>query len=429
MNQFWNKHIEAMPLSDLKQLQLKRLKHIIDYVFKNNHLYKEKIKKVGITPGEIKKLEDIRKIPFLTKDELRNYYPFGLACVPLKNIVAMHASSGTTGKPVVGIYTQNDMELWCEVMARSLWANGLRKNDVMQNAYGYGLFTGARGHELGAQTIGALTIPIGSGNTKRQLRMMKDLGATALAATPSYTLYMAEVAEKEGGSAAEYNVRLGFLGAEAWSDEMRKKIEDKWNMRACEQYGLTEIIGPGVSLECSARQGLHINADHFFPEIIDTNGDPVGEEEKGELVLTTVTKEAFPVIRFRTGDIASYSEEPCECGRTLPRHSRILGRADNRMKIKGVLAFPSQIEEAVMSASGVSENYQIVKYGAGSMKDVKVRVEPTTQFYKTGNLSELKRKISEEIHTILNIKIPVEIAEPGSLPRSEGKAQRVVEEP
>lgn len=424
MEKYWNEKMESMPLDQLKEIQLKRLKRIIKYVYEKNKFYKEKLKKAGVELGDVKSLKNIEKIPFLTKDDLRNYYPFGLMCVPMSEVVEVHASSGTTGKPVVGPYTKKDIEIWREVMARSLWANGLRKKDIMQNAYGYGLFTGAHGHELGAKAIGALTIPMSSGNTKRQLRIMKDFGATALATTPSYALYMGEVAEKEGYNLEQFELKLGFLGAEPWSEGMRNKIEDKWGMRACEQYGLTEIIGPGVSLECEFRNGMHINADHFLTEIVDPKtGEVLGEEEKGELVFTTLTKEAFPAIRFRTGDIASYTEEECDCGRTLPRHSRILGRADDRMKIKGVLAFPSQIEEAIMEVKGASENYQILKYRG--MGGIKVEVEPSAG-YKKG-LDVLRKEIEEEIYTILNVKVPVEIVKLGSLPRSEGKAKKVVE--
>jgi phenylacetate-CoA ligase len=429
MKEFWNKKIETMPLDELKNNQLKKLKNLVRWVYSHNHFYREKLQQAGIQPDSIRTLEDIKKIPLLSKNDLRQYYPFGLICVPLEKIITMHASSGTTGKPVVGVYTHNDIEIWTETMARSLWSNGLRNTDIMQNSYGYGLFTGARGHELGAQAIGALTIPMSSGNTKRQLMMMKDLGATALAATPSYTLYLAEVAEKEGYRRDDFHIRLGFLGAEAWSEEMRTKIEDKWGMRACEQYGLTEIIGPGVSLECTHRQGLHINADHFYMEIIDpVSGEVKGEGEEGEMVFTTLTKEGFPALRFRTGDIAAYTEEICNCGRTFPRHSRILGRADDRLKIKGVLTFPSQIEEAIMMSQGASENYQIVKSRHGAKDEYKVVVEPTAAFHKKGKMESLQKEIIDDIYTILNIKLPVIIVPPGTLPRSEGKAKRVVEE-
>lgn len=427
---FWDKKIETMPLRDLKALQLRRLRHIVKYVCENNRFYRERLKSAKIEPDSIRKLEDVQKIPFLTKDDLRQYYPFGLVCVPMNEVVEIHASSGTTGKPVVGTYTKNDLAIWTEVMARALYANGLRKNDVMQNAYGYGLFTGAHGFQYGAQRIGANVIPTSSGNTKRQIQLMKDFGTTALACTPSYSMYIAEEAGNMGfDPKKDFKLRLGLFGAEAWSDELRQKIEETWGIKAMEHYGLTELIGPGVSLDCGAHAGLHANADHFLMEVIDPNtGEVVGEEEKGELVFTTLTKEAFPAIRFRTKDLATFTEERCGCGRTLPRHSRILGRSDDMMKVKGVIVFPRQIEEAIMGIEGTSENYLIVKKKTALGYELSVRVEPTAARFKEGRLDEFKKKIENEIFAILNLNVPVEIIEPGKLPRSEGKAKRVVEE-
>ncbi|MCD6448180.1 MAG: phenylacetate--CoA ligase [Thermoplasmata archaeon] len=426
---FWDEKIETMPLKDLKELQLSRLKKIVKHAYENNEIYHRKFDEAGLKPDDIKSLDDLEKIPFLTKDELRNYYPFGLLCVQLEDCVEIHASSGTTGKPVVAVYTKNDLEVWAEVMARSLWANGLRKGDVLQNAYGYGLFTGAHGFEKGAQKIGALVVPTSSGNTKRQINIMKDFGTTALACTPSYSLYMAEVAKQMGFEPnKDFKLRLGLFGAEAWSDEMRKKIEETWSIVAHEHYGLTEIIGPGVVTECEEKK-LHINADHFLAEIIDPKtGERLEPGEEGELVFTTLTKEAFPAIRFRTRDIAGYIEEPCDCGRTLPIQTRIKGRSDDMMKVKGVIVFPSQIEEAMMKVEGVSGNYQLVKKKEKEMTTLIVRVEPTEERYKEGNLDELAEKIEGEIYTILNLRIPVEIVKPNTLPRSEGKAKRIVEE-
>lgn len=425
---YWDEKHETMPLKELKELQLRRLKKVVSMVYEKNAFYKGKLKDAGVKPGDIKSLEDITKIPFLTKDELRRYYPFGLLCVPMDEVLEIHASSGTTGKPVVGAYTKHDLEIWADVMARSLYANGLRKGDVLQNAYGYGLFTGAHGFEKGAQKIGATVIPIGSGNTKRQISIMKDFGTTALASTPSYAMYMAEVAEEMGFSCDEFQLRLGLFGAEAWSDEMRKAIERKWGIEAHEHYGLTEIIGPGVVSECKEKR-LHINADHFLAEIIDPKtGEQLEPGEEGELVFTTLTKEAFPVLRFRTKDIAVYSEEGCECGRTLPIQSRIKGRSDDMMKIKGVIVFPSQIEEAMMKVDGVSGNYVLVKKKRGAMLSLMARIEPTEERYKEGNLDELAKKVEEEIYAVLNLHVPVEIVKPNSLPRSEGKAKRVIEE-
>lgn len=425
---FWDEKIETMPINELREIQYKRLKKIVKMAYEKNEIYHRKFDSAGIKPDDIKNLDDLGKLPFLTKDELRNYYPFGLLCVELDDCIEVHASSGTTGKPVVGVYTKNDVETWADVMARSLWANGLRKSDIMQNAYGYGLFTGAHGFEKGAQKIGTMVVPTSSGNTKRQITIMKDFGVTAIACTPSYSIYMAEVAEEMGFSPADdFKLRLGLFGAEAWSDEMRRKIEEIWNITAHEHYGLTEIIGPGVVTECEEKK-LHINADHFLAEIIDPKTGERVEDEEGELVFTTLTKEAFPAIRFRTRDIAGYTEEPCECGRTLPVQTRIKGRSDDMMKIKGVIVFPSQIEEAIMKVDGASGNYQLVKKKERGITTLMVRVEPVEERYREGNIDELARKVEEEIYAILNLRIPVEIVKPGSLPRSEGKAKRIVEE-
>ncbi len=425
---YWDEKHETMPLTELKELQLRRLKKVVAKVYEKNVFYRGKLKEAGIKPGDVKSLDDITKIPFLTKDELCRYYPFGLLCTPMEDVIEIHASSGTTGKPVVGLYTMYDLEIWSEVMARALYANGLRKGDTMQNAYGYGLFTGAHGFEKGAQKIGATVIPVSSGNTKRQIAIMKDFGTTALASTPSYALYMAEVAEEIGFSCNEFQLRLGLFGAEGWSDEMRKAIEKKWDIEAHEHYGLTEIMGPGIVSECKERE-LHINADHFLAEIIDPKtGEQCGPGEEGELVFTTLTKEAFPVLRFRTRDIAVYSEEKCECGRTLPIQSRLKGRSDDMMKVKGVIVFPSQIEEAIMKVQGVSGNYQLVRKKRGEVITLHARVEPTEERYKEGNVDELEQKIEDEIYAILNLRVPVEIVQPGALPRSEGKAKRIIEE-
>ena len=426
---FWNPEIETMPISKLRELQIKRLRKLVSYVYRNNPFYHKRFKEIDLKPDDIKTLDDIVKIPFLTKQDLREYYPFGLVCTELDEIVEVHASSGTTGKPVVGPYTKNDVELWAEVMARSLWANGLRKNDILQNSYGYGLFTGAHGFEKGAQKIGAMVITISSGNTKRQISVMKDFKSTALACTPSYSLYMAEVAEEMGFNPREdFHLKIGCFGAEAWSNEIRKNIENTWNIVAHEHYGLTEIIGPGVVSECENKK-LHINADHFLTEIIDPEtGERLESGEEGELVFTTLTKEAFPVLRFRTRDLASYFEgETCECGRTLPIQSRIKGRSDDMMKVKGVIVFPSQIEAALMNIEGLSSNYQIIKTKKGSITSLSVEVEPTEERYKEKHLDDLEEKAEEEIYSILNLHIPVKIIPPQSIPRSTGKAKRVIE--
>ncbi|MCD6411405.1 MAG: phenylacetate--CoA ligase [Thermoplasmata archaeon] len=427
--EYYDPKIETMPLRDLKELQLRRLKQVVRYAYERNRFYHDRFKEHGVKPDDIKSLDDLKKLPFLTKHDLREFYPFGLFCVEIDDIVEIHASSGTTGKPVVGAYTKKDLEVWTEVMARALWANGLRKNDILQNAYGYGLFTGAHGFEKGAQRIGAMVVPISSGNTKRQIAVMKDFGTTALACTPSYSLYMAEVAKEMGFDPKEdFNLRLGLFGAEAWSDEMRKKIEETWGINAHEHYGLTEIIGPGVVSECKYKR-LHINADHFLPEIIDPEtGEPLEPGEEGELVFTTLTKEAFPAIRFRTRDLAVYYEDvECECGRTLPIQSRIKGRSDDMMKVKGVIVFPSQIESVLMGIEGVSEHYQIVKERKGEMVTISVEFEPTEERYREGHLDELEKKVEDELYAVLNLHIPARAVPPQSIPRSTGKAKRVIE--
>ena len=424
----WDKKVEAMPTKELKNLQLKRLKQLIKRVYNKNEYYKKKFIEAGVKPDDIKNLKDIEKIPFLTKHDLREYYPFGLVCTEMDDIVEVHASSGTTGKPVVGPYTKKDVDLWGEVMARALWANGMRKSDRMQNSYGYGLFTGAHGFEKGAQKIGAMVITISSGNTQRQIRVMKDFGSTVVACTPSYSLYMAEVAEDMGfDPKKDFNLKLGTFGAESWTEEMRNNIEKRWGIRTAEHYGLTEIIGPGVVSECENKK-LHINADHFLAEIIDpVTGETLEPGEEGELVFTTLTKEAFPAIRFRTKDLATMYDDICECGRTLPIQSRIKGRSDDMMKVKGVIVFPSQIEAGLMQVDGVSEFYQIVKTKKGDITELSVEVEPTDARWKEVHLDDLEKKAEEEIYSILNLHVPVRAIEPKSIPRSTGKAKRVIE--
>ena len=427
-NDYWNPEIETKSLKDLKKLQLKRLKNQISYVYLKNKFYHDKLKELHLHPLDIKSLKDIEKIPFLTKNDLREFYPFGLVCTQLDDIVEIHASSGTTGKPVVGPYTKNDVDLWAEVMARSLYANGVRKHDIMQNSYGYGLFTGAHGFEKGAQKIGTMVITISSGNTKRQINIMKDFKTTVLACTPSYSMYIAEVAEEMGYDPKnDFNLRIGCFGAEAWSNEMRSNVEKRWGISAHEHYGLTEIIGPGVVSECKSKK-LHVNVDHFFTEVIDPKtGETLPPGEEGELVYTTLTKEAFPALRFRTKDLAIYHEESCECGRTLPHQSRIKGRSDDMMKVKGVIVFPSQIEAALMKVDGISDNYQIIKTKQGSITSLSVEAEPTEERWKEGHIDSFEHQAEEEIFSILNLRVPVKALEPKTIPRSTGKAKRVIE--
>ncbi len=424
----WNPTYEGLSAANLRKLQFQRFKALITRVYQSNQYYKQRLDEAKVKPSSLKSMDDIRKIPFLTKQDLRKYYPFGLVCTPLDDIVEVHASSGTTGKPVVGPYTRADLDLWAEVMARSLYANGVRKTDVVQNAYGYGFFTGAHGFERGAERIGAMVLTIGSGNTERQIDILQDFHSTVLACTPSYSLHIAEVAEEKGlNPASDFDLRLGAFGAESWSDNIRKNIEDHWGITACEHYGLTEIIGPGIVSECSERK-LHINADYFYPEIIDPNtGETLEYGNEGELVFTTLTKEAFPAVRFRTRDLAMISEGTCSCGRTLPIMSRIKGRSDDMMKVKGVIVFPSQIEAALMVVPGVSDNYQIIKKKQGDMVSLSVEVEPSEERFKDGHLEEFEKRAEAEIYRILNLHVPVQALSPKSIPRSTGKAKRVIE--
>ena len=427
---YWNKEFETMPLEDMKTLQFKKFKNILSYAYDKNEFYRNKFRKAGVSPDDIRSFADITKVPVMTKGELREAYPFGLIVAPQDQWYELHSSSGTTGKPVVNVYTKHDIENWGEIMARNLWAGGLRPGDRIQNAYGLGLFTGGFGFAYGAQKIGALMIPTSSGNTRRQIRLALDFGATAIAATPSYGLYLAEKAQAMGHDTRnDFKLKAGFFGAEAWSEEIRDRLEDVWgeNFQARESYGLTEVGGPGTSFDCEHKTGLHINADHFLVECVDKDMQPVAPGEKGELVITTLDKEGFPAIRFRTKDLSYLMEDKCECGRTLYRHARIMGRSDDMMKVKGVIVFPKQIEEAVLGVAGTSENYLIEKHKDGLMTVLKIKVEPTPQRHAQGNPQALAKEVSEEIHNIVGLKLPVSIVEPGALPRSEGKAKRVVD--
>ncbi len=420
----------------LRDLQLKRLKNITKYAYENVSLYRRKFDEADIKPDEIKKLEDITKLPFTGKEELRNSYPFGMVAVPFPEIVRVHATSGTTGKPTVACYTKNDIETWTDLMARCMYTAGVRQDDIVQNAYGYGLFTGALGFHYGGERIGATIIPTGSGNTQRQLMIMKDFGTTVLCSTPSFAAYLAEVAREQGMIVSEdMRIRIGLFGAEAWSDELRKRIEQEYNMVAIDFYGLAEIIGPGVSVECYERNGLHLWSDHFYAEIIDPEtGLVLGPGERGELVITTLTKEGIPVIRYRTKDLTILDEEECSCGRTHPRIARILGRSDDMIVIRGVNVFPSQIEHALMGIKGVTLNYQIVpkrisRLDVEILDHLLVRVEPEEDIWKNKRLEDgLKKEINEELKSALGLRTEVELVAPGSIPRSTGKAKRIAEE-
>jgi phenylacetate-CoA ligase len=426
----WDEKHECMPREKLAELQLTRLKRVVRRVYKNVPYFRNKLDGLGITPKDIKSLEDLQKLPFITKHELRETYPFGLFATPLKDIVRIHSSSGTTGKPVVAGYTKADLNLWAELMARTLTAGGVTADDIVQNAYGYGLFTGGLGIHYGAEKIGAIVIPISGGNTKRQLMLMEDFGSTVLACTPSYSLQIAEVAEEMKLDMSRLKLRVGIFGAEPWSDTMRLEIEERLRITANDIYGLTEIIGPGVATECSHRCGLHIFEDHFIAEIINADtGEVLPPGSTGELVLTCLTKQAFPVIRFRTRDIVNLRYEPCECGRTLVRMNRVTGRTDDMLIIRGVNVFPSQIESVLVGIDEAEPHYQLIVRKDGPLDTLEVQVEVDQNLFsdEIKKLQQVERKIAHEIHSMLGISAKVTLVQPKTIERSMGKAKRVID--
>ena len=427
----WNPAKETIERKEIRKNQLRSLKALLVHVYRNVRFYRDKFDKAGIKPEDIKTLEDLARVPFTTKDELRDTYPFGLLAVPREEIFEIHTSSGTTGTPVLGAYTRADIELWSEGMARTLSAAGAAPGDVVHNAYGYGLFTGGLGVHYGARKIGLCIIPISSGNTKRQLLLMRDFNSSLLACTPSYALYMAEVAREEGIEISSLSLKAGVFGAEPWSETMRAEIEKTLKLKAHDIYGLTEIIGPGVAYECGENKGLHINEDFFYPEVVGpSSGEVLPEGEKGELVLTTLTREGTPLIRYKTRDITYLMSGPCSCGRTLTRMHRLLGRTDDMLIIRGVNVFPSQIEQVLMKIEGTLPHYQIVVDRSGSKLDeLEVDVEVDERLFsdETKNLESLRDFIAEELKGRLGISARVRLVEPKSLARSEGKAKRVVD--
>ena len=426
----WNKEWETMDPEKLKAAQSKRLSDLIERVYKNIPFYKQRMDEQGIKPTDIQDIADIEKFPFTTKEDMRQVYPFKLLAVDMEEIVEVHTSSGTTGKPVVDAYTRKDINIWSEVMARTLAMGDTSKKDIVQNAYGYGLFTGGLGVHYGARLIGANVIPISGGNTKRQLLIMQDFQSTVLTCTPSYSLLLAEVGRADGMDFAKLPLRVGLLGAEPWSDGMRKEIEANLHLKAMDIYGLTEIIGPGVASECSYQDGMHIFDDHFYPEIIDPEtGKRLPDGEKGELVITTLTKEGTPVLRYRTRDITYLRRDPCKCGRTSVRMHRLFGRTDDMLIIRGVNVFPSQIEEVLLQLEGVEPHYQILVDRKGQLDSIEVKVEMNENIFsdEIKNLSALEVKIEEALYSALNIHARVKLAEPQSIPRSLGKAKRVID--
>ncbi|MHC1591030.1 MAG: phenylacetate--CoA ligase family protein [Candidatus Helarchaeales archaeon] len=427
--QFWNKERELMSRDEIEKIQLKELKALVEYCYKNQKLYHDRFKERGLSPHDINSLKDIQKIPPTLKTDLRDNYPFGLVCVPMSEIVRVHASSGTTGKPTVVSYTQHDIDVWTEVMARTAACPGMTKEDIVQNAYGYGLFTGGLGFHYGAEKIGATVIPVSGGNTERQIMLMQDFGSTFLTCTPSYSLYIAEYAKKMDVDISKLKLKVGIFGAEPWSDNLRKKIEDALDIDAIDIYGLSELCGPGVSVECPEKDGLHIWEDHFLVETLDPETHEVlAPGEKGVLAFTTLTKTGQPLLRYITNDIATLNFEKCNCGRHHARMSKIMGRADDMLIVKGINVFPSAIEHVLMQIPGVSGHYQIIldREIVDSLK-IKVELTPETFSDKLSDIETFKTKIEENLYNVLQIHSRVELVGPGTIPRSEGKAKRVID--
>ncbi|MHB8808856.1 MAG: phenylacetate--CoA ligase family protein [Desulfobulbaceae bacterium] len=431
MNRMNVEEIETLPRAGLEAIQLKRLQRLVARVYERVKPYREKMDQAGVKPSDIQSLADLRKLPFTTKDDLRDNYPFGLFTVPLEQVVRVHASSGTTGKPTVVGYTANDISTWAEVMARCLAMGGVTSGDMVHNAYGYGLFTGGLGAHYGAERLGATVIPVSGGNTKRQITIMRDFGSTVLLSTPSYALNLADAMADVGVTPDQLKLRVGIHGAEPWSLNMREEVERKLGIRALDIYGLSEVIGPGVAMECPhSERGMHVLEDHFLPEIVDPKTfEPLPPGEIGELVFTTLTKEAFPIIRYRTKDLSRLYVEPCPCGRTLVRMEKVTGRTDDMLIIRGVNVFPSQVEHVLMGIEGVEPHYQIEVRREGNLDTMHVLVEVSEDVFhdEVKILETMARRIQAEIKDLLGVTCSVKLVEPRTIQRSEGKAQRVID--
>jgi len=423
---------ESMPRETLERLQFQRLKAKVGDVYERVPFYRRIFKEKGVTPDDIQSLADLTRLPFTSKLDFRDNYPFGLMAVPMEQVVRIHSSSGTTGKPIIAPYTRHDVDTWAEIMARTLTSAGTTENDVLQNAYGYGLFTGGLGFHHGAELLGATVIPTSTGNTKRQILMIQDLGTTVITCTPSYAITLHEAAREMGVDLRDTTLRLGIHGAEPWSEKMREDIEDRLGIIAINVYGLTEVIGPGVSVECPYKCGMHIWEDHFLAEVINPEtGEQLPYGEEGELVITTLTKEAQPVIRFRTRDIISLNPEPCDCGRTMVRMSRLTGRSDDMLIVRGVNVFPSQIESVLLEVEGVEPHYLIVvdRQHAFKTDELEIWVEVSDKVFsdEMGKMENLEKRLRSEMDSVLGIAARIKLVEPRTIARTEGKAKRVVD--
>ncbi len=419
-----------MDHDELRKVQSDRLIETVERVYFNVPYYRHKMQEAGLGPESIRTIDDLGRLPYTTKQDLRDNYPFGLFAVPMSEIVRIHASSGTTGKATVVGYTRNDISTWSEVMARTLTSAGANRNDFIQIAYGYGLFTGGLGLHYGGEKIGASVIPISGGNTMRQIQIMHDFGSTLLACTPSYALYLAEAIQESGISREEFKLRAGVFGAEPWTENMRREIEDKLKIKAIDIYGLSEVIGPGVASECILQDGLHINEDHFYPEIIDPDTLQVlPEGSVGELVFTTLTKEGLPLIRYRTRDLTRLTREKCKCGRTNVRMEKCLGRSDDMLIIRGVNLFPSQVESVLLEMSEIKPHYLLIVDRVNNLDTLELKVEVDEEFFldKISQLETLRKKIQDNLESSLGLGIKVTLVEPKMIERSEGKSQRVID--
>ncbi len=426
---FWQKDIETLDRKSICAMQTERLRTLIPRVYESVPFYKKRFDEAGIRPERIKTLEDLREIPFTVKNDMRDNYPFGLFAVPQKKVVRIHASSGTTGKPTVVGYSRADMDIWSDLIARLAVAVGVTEEDVAQISFGYGLFTGAFGLHQGLEKIGASVIPMSSGNTEKQLMIMEDFGTTVLIATPSYALYMSELA-RERGLTQRLKLRVGLFGSEGCSDEMRAKVEENFGIIATDNYGMSELMGPGVSGECAERCGLHIAEDHFYPEIIDPKtGEVLQEGETGELVITTLTKEALPILRYRTGDITRLTAEPCKCGRTHIRMDKVRGRTDDMLIIKGVNVFPTQIESVLMQMEHIGPHYQLIVRREGFMDSLQVNVEliDAAVLERYSELERIQASIHDRLKSVLGLDTKINLVEPKSIERFQGKAKRVID--
>jgi len=426
----WSKE-ESLPRKELEELQLAKLKAVCRRVYDRVPFYKKKFDELGIKPGHIKSLGEIRNLPLTVKDDLRDNYPYGMFATPMNEVVRVHASSGTTGKPTVVGYTRKDIDTWSDLIARCLASAGAHKGDIIHNAYGYGLFTGGLGFHYGAEKLGATVIPVSGGNTQRQILIMKDFGSTVLTCTPSYALYLADVAQEQGVDIKKLKLRVGIHGAEPWSERMRDEIEKRVGIDALDIYGLSEVIGPGVSCECiETKHGLHVYEDHFLVEVIDPEtGATVAPGEQGELVFTTLSKEAFPLIRYRTKDLSRLDTEPCKCGRTCHRMSRITGRTDDMLIIRGVNVFPSQIEHVLLNIEGLEPHYMIIVDRKGALDELEVQVEVSDKIFsdEMKKLDQLRDKLEYDLKDFLGVNAKVTLVEPKTIQRSEGKAKRVTD--